>query len=742
MKRLTVIVAATIAAVCLPMLWLQGNLLFSSDLLHEQIAYVLETKRMLATGTPWWSWNTCLGADFIGSYAFYTATSPFVWLACLFPASAIGWGMMLALVLKVLCLAWLSRLYLLRMGVGGTTASLGAYLFTFSSFSIGSLYYFHFYEPVIAFLLLLLAVERLLRGGRWARTAVALATFVVVTVNFYFAVGSLVAALIYVLLRAGDRTAGIGWQKTLGGLAAVAAGILLAAALLVPVACQMMDTTRAAGESAALDARLALNLIERLRTLFMPKVVEGVTAWVPGGSGSFSNEAAVAVVGTALFAAYIVRHRDWLQRLGIVLLVLYLSPLGGVFSLFTDVMYTRWAYFLTLMVTLATARVIDEMEDGATDISRPVTAYAAVAVTVVAALAAGVLWRIGGQWPGVQFAAVVALFAAGVAVTVLWSRRRLATRWLMPLAVVAVTAQAWLFLLNLRGINHGADAARYLTYRASVVPRGDSEPVTCRSDFRAPDDDFLSFNLGLLANRPSTSCYHSVIPASVDSLYRMATRHRGGRNKLRADTLLDEWDALLNVAEVYDIDGGGTVTRRTARWPLPFGSAYDTFITRSAFDSLAGGRSINLPALMLSSLVVEDADAPSLSPCLRPAAAVTVADIDSVVAARRARAADTFAGTSRGFTSTVTMPQEGVICYSVPFSTGFTATVDGHTAPLYKANVCMTALRLPAGRHRVEVTYTPHGLHTGLWLSVAGLLMLAVITLADCYNQKKRHHEQ
>ena len=98
MKKLFLFTLLILLVAFLPFLLLRGNLWFSSDFLYQEIPFILETKRMLVTGAPWWSWNTYLGADFIGSYAFYTLTSPFVWINCLFPSTWVAYSTALTLV--------------------------------------------------------------------------------------------------------------------------------------------------------------------------------------------------------------------------------------------------------------------------------------------------------------------------------------------------------------------------------------------------------------------------------------------------------------------------------------------------------------------------------------------------------------------------------------------------------------------------------------------------------------------
>jgi hypothetical protein len=63
---------------------------------------------------------------------------------------------------------------------------------------------------------------------------------------------------------------------------------------------------------------------------------------------------------------------------------------------------------------------------------------------------------------------------------------------------------------------------------------------------------------------------------------------------------------------------------------------------------------------------------------------------------------------------------------------GWTATVDGEPAPLLRANALFRGVPLPAGRHRVEMSYVPHGLIWGAGLGALGLTGLLVLGVLAC----------
>jgi hypothetical protein len=59
---------------------------------------------------------------------------------------------------------------------------------------------------------------------------------------------------------------------------------------------------------------------------------------------------------------------------------------------------------------------------------------------------------------------------------------------------------------------------------------------------------------------------------------------------------------------------------------------------------------------------------------------------------------------------------------------GWSATVDGHTVPVQRANIAFRAVALPEpGKHRVVFSYYPVGLNAGLAMSLTTVVLLAVV---------------
>jgi len=76
-----------------------------------------------------------------------------------------------------------------------------------------------------------------------------------------------------------------------------------------------------------------------------------------------------------------------------------------------------------------------------------------------------------------------------------------------------------------------------------------------------------------------------------------------------------------------------------------------------------------------------------------------------------------------------------VLCLSIHYSEGWSATVDGEDAELLRTNTMYMGLRLADGKHVIELKYNTPGLRTGIILSVVGL----VLTIGIAFYRRRRN---
>jgi hypothetical protein len=109
--------------------------------------------------------------------------------------------------------------------------------------------------------------------------------------------------------------------------------------------------------------------------------------------------------------------------------------------------------------------------------------------------------------------------------------------------------------------------------------------------------------------------------------------------------------------------------------------------------------------------------------------APAIASAPSAAAATATGTAAIVAETDRDVRITADAPAEGFLLLADTYYPGWSATVDGRPVPLYRANLSVRAIPVPAGRHDVRFTYDPPGVRRGGVFSAvgaAGLLMWVI----------------
>ncbi|MBR6945017.1 MAG: YfhO family protein, partial [Prevotella sp.] len=80
----------------------------------------------------------------------------------------------------------------------------------------------------------------------------------------------------------------------------------------------------------------------------------------------------------------------------------------------------------------------------------------------------------------------------------------------------------------------------------------------------------------------------------------------------------------------------------------------------------------------------------------------------------------------------------GIVVFSEIYYPGWTATIDGNVAKLGRADYVLRALKVPAGKHQIVLTFKPKSIHTTETIAyVAGIILLLAL-LAVCYVEYKK----
>lgn len=709
----------------------------ASDFLRQEIPFIIETKRMFASGCPLYSWNTHLGENFIATYSFYTLTSPFVWLICLFPIKHIFWGVLLSLYLKTICTSIFSYLYFKKMNLGSMLSCIGALLYTFSSFYVCNLFYFHFCEPIMLFPLLLIAIEDFINEDRKSAFKLALCTFVVVWVNYYFAISSLILGAIYFLFRSAG-TGRFKWVLLFKAIGVVLIGIMAAAVVLIPTFFNLIGVPRAhITDDFGWGGIFEFLRLGRIYYLLFPCTTDFQKIFT--GYDFSSTEAFIGFFGIFPVLIYAYKRRDWLGWLAITLIIMYLiTPLNALFCLYSNSGYTRWIYGLILIGILATLRFTKSR-------MKPQWRYLIAYISLATIFLFMMLWMLfHTQQIPPKHIPELGLIALNFACLIIWACRKYDAKTLLWCVIICSCANMYLATMMCFDYPDRQFVNKDDIY--NILQEYDGDLVLHENNY-THRTEFISsvsgHNLSMIINRPSLASFHSMFNKHVTPLRDLvapvlSTSPFYYKMKHRV-----EFNTLTSVKEIYDygnpnhydepysielipIDTVGKVKRYDFPYYIKPGFSYDRYITESEIN-VAKDRSENIMLLMLDNLVINDSDDAELSKYISHGSVNHDVSIDSLVNQRRQTTCSHFSGNTRGFTASINLDRDQVIFFSVPADDGFTAKIDNKPVKIYKVNLGLSAIVVPAGRHDIKFSYYPPGLNTGLMLSILGIIMMAFL---------------
>ncbi len=93
-------------------------------------------------------------------------------------------------------------------------------------------------------------------------------------------------------------------------------------------------------------------------------------------------------------------------------------------------------------------------------------------------------------------------------------------------------------------------------------------------------------------------------------------------------------------------------------------------------------------------------------------------------------------------TGSISLEKEGWLFLSIPYSTGWTASVDGKNAEIVRANYGFMAIKLSSGQHTIELNYTTPNLKLGVAVSIAGTIAFVAIIATDVIISVRRRKKQ
>ena len=763
------IIGAIIGIIAFAPVWMRhgGQYMEYGDYFLQYVPFIKELKRMVASGSLSWSWNSFLGDGFVGAYSYYTVFNPFAWIVALFPDDYILYGTMFATVLKLAVSMIAAMLYMRRFCKKDSYALIGALLYTFSGFTLVNTNFYFFLDVIAVFPFVIYGLEQLICEGK--RTVYVLSLMLNAAINYYFFVSTVFLVVIYVVCRL-ELYKLSSWKiqwKTFCRIAVYSVmGTGLAGIALVPSFYAILGSGKAT-ETIGTGIEFIYwpqKILEHLRTLVAPIESGRYHAFFDSSTWS-STGVYLPVFGCVCVLQWCFRKKDWLKKVCIVLTICYFVPvLNAAFNLFSSTAYTRWLYGMALVFSLVTAMTLEEMECTKQSINRKLLIGVTLFTTglLLAPTAIYLLYHFGisvinrfasvcatEYFMGYSALAIVLILTA-VNYIALWyiaSTKKYAAR---TAALIVIAACALNFGVY-NAINydlHATDYSNNYYYEKSLVEG--SENVDNHFEYRIDYPGQIA-NYSLFKNMPSVNYYNSLQnPGSS----RFAQAVGIGDNL--TDTILltpaaggEYTDALLSVKYYYDYDGNSIVPTGFRYLKaengvgiyenenfIPMGFIYDSYCLE---EQLADIQPEDRAEMMLHTMVIQKADEEIISNYLPLETNLTVtSDLADLVSDRRETACSYFSGTSDGFTAEINLEQDNIVFFSIPNDIGWEITVNGEPASVVDVNYELLGICCEAGNNTISATYHTQGWTLGM---VCSLTCLAAWLLLEIFSKRLRMKE-
>lgn len=753
----------------------RGFFVYYGDYNAQQMPFYKTCIEAVQSGNFGWNWKTDLGANFVGSYSFYTLGSPFFWFAALFPVAISQYLMAPLLALKIALSSFFAFVFIRRFVTKPQNALIGGLLYAFSGYSMYNIFFNHFHEAIVFFPLLLIGLEEAVVNKR--RGALALAVAINAFVNYFFFIGECIFLVLYFIARLiGDSRFRFGVRDFFCLAFEAVCGVLIVGILFVPSIFQVLDVPRSTSMLNGWDF-LFYNKNQRygliLEAMFFPGEIPARSSMFESADAKWSSVAlflplfslsgVLALVKGASTEAS--RRMKWLRILLPACFVITMIPgLNSSFVLFNYSFYTRWWYMPELLCALATVYVLEHEEF---DLKFGVK-FCAVAVVLISLLAVffpmkdketdQILPRIAVKISPAVFVNIgIAIAMTVVAFSMLhWRKRDSAAKFTKKVtAGVVVCSMA----LGYYFVSYGRILGPYLgDYNSKVSAQIHIDDPEFH---RMESLDSLN-NINMLWDMSSLKSFTSIIPSSTFDLYDLLGIERSVNSNPKTENYalrsltnvrylivsqntdekkLDEALKDMPMFEFMEEQDGFDIYRNTVA--LPMGYAYDTYI----LDSDAK-KQTKVDNLMVGSVILTAEQAEKYSDILLERQPESLNDEQRYerfltdAEERQALGAKQFSVNSSGFTAVTDYTSEKLMVFSVPYDKGWSGTVSVQGAApqaleVDKVNGGFIGVRIPAGVCEISFTYKTPGGSLGIICTVAGIVLFGGYILL-CYFIIKR----
>ncbi len=744
----------------------QGYFTYYGDYNSQQIPFFKHCIELLHNGTSGWDWSTDLGANFVGSYSYYTLGSPFFWFMCLFPSSISQYFMAPLLCVKIALFSLFGFIYIRRFVTKPQTALIGGLLYAFSSFNIYNIF-FQFQDAIIWFPLLLIGLEEAVMNKR--RGVFALAIAINCLANYFFFIGECVFLVIYFLSRIlmDDN-----FRVNLSGLLCLAfeciAGVMIAGVLFIPSIYQVLDVPRSTNMLTGWNFIFFSNKQRYgllLESMFFPPEIPARNNMFTEANAKWSSVALylplLSMAGVIAFMRSAKGH--WARVvLGVCLLMAFIPGFNAMFTMLNDNYYTRWFYMPELICCLATAYALEHSKFDIAFGNRLCLGI----VLLTSALALLSPFEVTKKINGEEVKSIVPRFMSGVDGRV-YLQIVIAIIFIIALTMILNQRNTLGFDKFMKRIGCGVVICSmilswYFLGLGRYLGGFDYYNTALTARFDIDDDEFYRIegvnetnNFNMFSESSSLKSFTSIIPGSTFELYDTLGISRSVNSApnysryafraltrvkyimIRTDASEKDRRKWLSEYQIYDyLDTQGDFEIYSTDLALPMGFAYDTYMP---LDSVSGNDKAD--NLMVRSVFLTDEQIEKYSDILEKDNTMSntsyyIFKIDAQE--KQKNGVSDFEITKSGFSSKTNYDSEKLVCFTVPYCTGWSCTINGEKAEVDKINGGFIGIRVPKGECDIEFTYETPGLRYGIIATIIGIVLLAAYILVMRFVIKEK----
>ena len=735
-----------------PILVIDGGFFhYAGDFNSQQITFYRYVNQLVKDGASY-AWAADLGSDVVNAYSFYLYGSPFFWLSLLLPASWVPYCMVPLLALKFAVAGGGALLYLRRYVRDPDLALVGACLYALSGFAVYNVFFNHFVDVVALFPYLLWALDEAVLNRR--RGLFCLFAALNLLNNYFFFAGQIVFLCIYFVWKCvtGEYrlTRRLFLVLAVESLLAAAMGCVLAWPAVLSLAQNPRTVRPMWGWQLLTYAKPQQYLAILLSTILPPDCPYQPSIWTEGVVKWTSMTAYLPLCSLAGVLAFWrgTKGNSTKPILGTCLVFALVPVLNSSFYCLNASYYARWFYMPTLLMALATVQALENPQIDLRTGIRPVfwcmlacTAFLLVPAQNTGKDAEG--FHLGVANSPEQLCMVLGFGLAGLGIFWWLCRKHRGGPRFGRRLLTAVMAFACVFACVHISVGAFAQWNQDKDIQAEYEGAAALGEILPAGGYRV-DTYETRDNLGPWMNKSSLLYFGSTVSPSILQMYPELGVKRDVRSE--PDYELYALRSLMGVKYMIlpedkqadfekDYPGDWTPTDLRAGGYLVYenqndpglGLTFAHYITREQFDAVPAKKRSNL---LLRAVLLEEEQIAQYGHLLTPLpdlerSNLTEGAFVADCAARKATACSRFTMEKDGFTAAITLEQENLVVFQVPWDAGFTATVNGQPAEILQVNVGMMAVVCPAGPNEIVFTCRTAGLAQSRAVCIFGCALYA-----------------